>query len=822
MTGRIPVPNAAMVDAQGRILPTWYRYFTHTENNANLADGNYGAFTALDGTATLAIVNGNVGTFGSATKSARVTVNNKGLVTAASEVTITADTSSISGAQPLTSVDDTNVTMVLAGSPSQALLAPTSITLGWTGTLAATRGGTGFASYAVGDLVYADTTTTLAQLADIATGNALISGGVSTAPSWGKIGLTTHVSGTLPVANGGTNVTALGDITKVDDTNVTMTLGGTPTGAVITSTSFTLGWTGNLAVVRGGTGSGTAAGAATNLGLGTGDSPQFTAVNIGHASDTTLARSGAGDLTIEGNAVYRAGGTDVALADGGTGATLADPNADRVMFWDDSAAQVTWLTMGTNLTITGTTLDATGGGAAGTSGNYETLDVDYTDGGNVTTTETDLFTKTLDAGELGTDGDRIEAQWAGTFVSSATATRQLRAYFGGTLFFDTGALTLSTSSTWEVECTVIRISSSAVRCSASMTTEGAALAAYTDYTEITGLTLANTQIIKLTGTAAGVGAASDDIIGKAGYVEKHPLTPGVAPDGDYGDITISSSGTVLTIDNDVVTYAKMQNISATDRLLGRDTAGAGDTEELTVGGGVEFTGSGGIQRSALTGDVTATAGSNTTTIANDAVTYAKMQNVSATDKLLGRDTAGAGDVEEISLGPGLAMASATLSSGVWQLAGTGYTAAGVYDQAVDGNDATIDFAGLGSFNELLVVARGLTNGTSGTRQLLVSVDSGATFYSTSGDYQFITNLGVLTNTSVMATHGTASTAARSIWAHIVNTKGVFKFCHTYTGTAFPAIHQIMFVASASDINAIRVTNSGGGDMTAGTVHVYAR
>jgi len=35
-------------------------------------------------------------------------------------------------------------------------------------------------------------------------------------------------------------------------------------------------------------------------------------------------------------------------------------------------------------------------------------------------------------------------------------------------------------------------------------------------------------------------------------------------------------------------------------------------------------------------------------IADDAVTYAKMQNVSATDKLLGRATAGAGNVEEIA------------------------------------------------------------------------------------------------------------------------------------------------------------------------------
>jgi len=79
----------------------------------------------------------------------------------------------------------------------------------------------------------------------------------------------------------------------------------------------------DVPVTDGGTGSSTAAGAATNLGLGTGDSPQFTAVNIGHATDTTLSRVGAGDLQIESNIIYRAGGTDVPLTDGGTGASTA-------------------------------------------------------------------------------------------------------------------------------------------------------------------------------------------------------------------------------------------------------------------------------------------------------------------------------------------------------------------------------------------------------------------------------------------------------------------------------------------------------------------
>jgi hypothetical protein len=56
-------------------------------------------------------------------------------------------------------------------------------------------------------------------------------------------------------------------------------------------------------------------------------------------------------------------------------------------------------------------------------------------------------------------------------------------------------------------------------------------------------------------------------------------TAGVA-DGDKGDITVSASGSSWTIDNSAVTYAKIQNVSATDRLLGRSTAGAGEVEEI--------------------------------------------------------------------------------------------------------------------------------------------------------------------------------------------------------------------------------------------------
>ena len=101
------------------------------------------------------------------------------------------------------------------------------------------------------------------------------------------------------------------------------------------------------------------------------------------------------------------------------------------------------------------------------------------------------------------------------------------------------------------------------------------------------------------------------------------------------------------VPDDAITFAKMQNI-ATDRLLGRDTASSGNVEELTVGGGVEFTGSGGIQRSALTGDVTASAGSGSTTIASAAVSLAKMANL-AQDQVIGRVTASTGVPETFTI-----------------------------------------------------------------------------------------------------------------------------------------------------------------------------
>lgn len=61
-------------------------------------------------------------------------------------------------------------------------------------------------------------------------------------------------------------------------------------------------------------------------------------------------------------------------------------------------------------------------------------------------------------------------------------------------------------------------------------------------------------------------------------------------DGDKGDITVSGGSSVWTIDADVVTYAKMQNVSAGSVLLGRGDSGSGDPQEITLGSGLTMTG----------------------------------------------------------------------------------------------------------------------------------------------------------------------------------------------------------------------------------------
>lgn len=135
--------------------------------------------------------------------------------------------------QALSKTDDTNVTLTLGGSPNTALLAATSLTLGWAGQLGVSRGGTGLSSGTSGGILGFTASGTLASsvaltanqivlgggagatpvpLGSLGTTTTVLHGNASGAPTFGAVSLTADISGILPLANGGTaaNLTAPG------------------------------------------------------------------------------------------------------------------------------------------------------------------------------------------------------------------------------------------------------------------------------------------------------------------------------------------------------------------------------------------------------------------------------------------------------------------------------------------------------------------------------------------------------------------------------------------------------------------------------------
>lgn len=83
-------------------------------------------------------------------------------------------------------------------------------------------------------------------------------------------------------------------LTRTNDTNVTVTLGGTPATALLQATSLTLGWAGTLAVGRGGLGIGTTP---TNGQIPIGNGTNYVASTITQGTGITVT-NGSGTITI--------------------------------------------------------------------------------------------------------------------------------------------------------------------------------------------------------------------------------------------------------------------------------------------------------------------------------------------------------------------------------------------------------------------------------------------------------------------------------------------------------------------------------------------
>lgn len=93
--------------------------------------------------------------------------------------------------------------------------------------VAVADGGTGLSVYAIGDILIATGTTTLAKLPDIAVGNVLISGGVGVAPSYGKV-TTAHTTG-IAASGANADLTSITGLTSASSITEAALGGNLPT-----------------------------------------------------------------------------------------------------------------------------------------------------------------------------------------------------------------------------------------------------------------------------------------------------------------------------------------------------------------------------------------------------------------------------------------------------------------------------------------------------------------------------------------------------------------------------------------------------------------
>lgn len=364
----------------------------------------FNAATLTAASATMTVVDINGGAIDATTIGAS-TASTGAFTTLTSNSTTTLNGTTIPASKTLVDTDSaqtlTNKTLTSPTLTTPALGTPASGTLtnatglpivaGTTGTLSVARGGTG-ATTLTGVVKGNGTSAFTAATAGtdyVAPGGALGTPSSGTLTNCTGLPLTTGITGTLPLANGGTGA-SLSDpnadrILFWDDSAGAMTFLQAGSGLSISGTTLTATGAGGSVTsvglsmpsgftVSGSpvTSSGTLAVSTTLNGVLKGNGSGFTTATAGTdyvAPGGALGTPSSGTLTNATGLPLSTGVTGtLPLANGGTGASLTDPNADRLLFWDDSAGAMAFLTAGTGLTISGTTITASGGGSGDVTG----------------------------------------------------------------------------------------------------------------------------------------------------------------------------------------------------------------------------------------------------------------------------------------------------------------------------------------------------------------------------------------------------------------------------------------------------------------------
>ena len=366
----------------------------------------------------------------------------------------------ISG-QAITKVDDTNVTLTLTGTPGNSVLNAVGLTLGWSGTLTAARGGTGTGG--VTGIMLGNSTAPVTGVTGI--GGQILRANPSTGvyefwtPTYLESPMTT--AGDLITANAGgapvrlaanqtadnlylrTVAGAIGytaiqgshvvgaAITTANDTNITITASGNTTSALLRTLTLTAGWSGALSPARGGTGVTTITGVVIGNGLST-----MSGV-VGTAGQ--LLRRNAGDTAYEfftptylSNPMTTAGDIITANAGGAPVRLAANTSADNLYLRTVSGAIGYTAIQGSHVV-----------GAAITTANDTNIQI--TASGNTTSallrtlTLTAGWTGSLAVGRGGTGASTITGVLIGNGTSAVTgvtgtASQLLRRNAGNTAY----------------------------------------------------------------------------------------------------------------------------------------------------------------------------------------------------------------------------------------------------------------------------------------------------------------------------------------------------------------------------------------------------